>query len=136
MRLWSLHPRYFDRQGFFTLWRNALLAQKVLAGEAGKFRNHPQLERFRKCESPLKAIGTYLSFIASEGLRRGYNMSHEKIICPNFDEDVMAVNGNQLAFEVKHLRKKLLDRHQSCVLSDKTAGDPDLNPVFCIRSAK
>ncbi|MFP5349479.1 MAG: pyrimidine dimer DNA glycosylase/endonuclease V, partial [Gammaproteobacteria bacterium] len=32
MRLWSLHPRYLDGRGLVALWREALLARKVLAG--------------------------------------------------------------------------------------------------------
>jgi len=31
MRLWSLHPRYLDAKGLVALWREGLLAQKVLA---------------------------------------------------------------------------------------------------------
>lgn len=30
MRLWSIHPRYLDAMGLNALWREALLAQKVL----------------------------------------------------------------------------------------------------------
>ena len=33
MRLWSLHPGYLDARGLVALWREALLAQVVLAGE-------------------------------------------------------------------------------------------------------
>ena len=34
MRLWSLHPRYLDSKGLVALWREALLAQAVLASQA------------------------------------------------------------------------------------------------------
>jgi phage FluMu protein Com len=30
MRLWSIHPKYLDRQGLIALWREALLAQSCL----------------------------------------------------------------------------------------------------------
>jgi len=30
MRLWSIHPHYLDRQGLLAVWREGLLAQKVL----------------------------------------------------------------------------------------------------------
>lgn len=33
MRLWSIHPKYLDAKGLVALWREALLAQKVLKGE-------------------------------------------------------------------------------------------------------
>ena len=32
MRLWSLHPSQLDRRALVAGWREALLAQKVLAG--------------------------------------------------------------------------------------------------------
>ncbi len=32
MRLWSLHPKYLDAQGLVALWREGLLALKVLQG--------------------------------------------------------------------------------------------------------
>ncbi len=30
MRIWSLHPKYLDRQGLLACWRETLLAQKVM----------------------------------------------------------------------------------------------------------
>jgi len=47
MRIWSVHPRYLDRQGLTACWREGLLAQKVLTGTTKGYRNHPQLRRFR-----------------------------------------------------------------------------------------
>ena len=32
MRLWTLHPQYLDAQGLTALWRESLLARKVLQG--------------------------------------------------------------------------------------------------------
>jgi hypothetical protein len=32
MRLWTLHPKHLDQRGLVALWREALLAQAVLAG--------------------------------------------------------------------------------------------------------
>ena len=46
MRLWSLHPRHLDRQGLLALWREGLLARKVLTGGTCGYREHPQLARF------------------------------------------------------------------------------------------
>jgi hypothetical protein len=45
MRLWTLHPRYLDRVGLVALWREALLAQAVLAGRTRGYTRHPQLAR-------------------------------------------------------------------------------------------
>lgn len=132
MRLWSIHPRYLDRHGLIALWREGLLAQKVLSGAENTFSGHPQLERFRKFENPLKAIGSYLSFVASEGARRGYKFSHEKIIYPNFDENVMEVNDGQLIFEMKHLQNKLKLRDKSKLRKNKLQSALLPNPMFNI----
>ena len=43
MRIWSLHPRYLDRQGLTACWREGLLAQAVLAGRTRGYRQHSQL---------------------------------------------------------------------------------------------
>lgn len=52
MRVWSVHPRYLDRQGLTACWREGLLAQKVLTGTTRGYRNHPQLRRFRDLSPP------------------------------------------------------------------------------------
>ena len=41
MRLWSLSPKYLDRQGLLAVWREALLAKKVLEGKTKGYKNHP-----------------------------------------------------------------------------------------------
>lgn len=79
MRLWSIHPKYLDCQGLLGLWREALLAQKVLSGETEGYTNHPQLERLKKQENPLGAIATYLFPIRKEGQKREYNFDRSKI---------------------------------------------------------
>lgn len=60
MRLWSIHPKYLDRIGLIALWREAILAQKVLKGETKGYRHHPQLIRFKSHCDPEGAIGKYL----------------------------------------------------------------------------
>src|SRR5215471_14017903 len=47
MRLGSLHPSLPDRAARVALWREGLLAQKVLLGKTKGHRFHPQLARFR-----------------------------------------------------------------------------------------
>lgn len=79
MRLWSFAPEYLDSRGLVALWREALLAQKVLAGETVGYRNHPQLERFRAASEPLDAIGAYLDDVWREATRRGYRFDRTKI---------------------------------------------------------
>jgi len=55
--------------GLVTLWREALLAQKVLAGATKGYR-HPQLDRFRQSSDPILAIASYLWNVADEAKER------------------------------------------------------------------
>src|ERR1700753_3542232 len=79
MRLWTLHPKYLDAKGLVALWREALLAQKVLRGKTKGYRHHPQLIRFREHARPVTAIATYLDFVYEEATRRGYQFDGSKI---------------------------------------------------------
>ena len=54
MRLWSIHPKYLDTKGLLAVWREALLAKKVLENKTKGYKNHPQLERFKQQNDPLK----------------------------------------------------------------------------------
>ena len=65
MRLWSIHPRYLDTKGLLALWREALLAKKVLQNKTKGYKKHPQLIRFKNCSSPIKAINKYLKELRS-----------------------------------------------------------------------
>jgi hypothetical protein len=109
MRLWSLHPSFLDRQGLVALWREALLAQKVLQGQTKGYRFHPQLRRFQERRAPLTAISAYLWAIHDEATRRSYSFKSEKIV-RNRRALTMAVTRQQLAFEWEHLQTKLRQR--------------------------
>lgn len=73
MRLWSLHPQHLDPQGLVALWRETLLAQAVLRGETRGYRNHPQIERFKKQRTPLTVIGAHLQAIHCKASERCYS---------------------------------------------------------------
>ena len=70
MRLWSLHPKLLDRMGLLALWREGLLAQKVLLGQTAGYRFHPQLKRFQANKNPVGAISTYLWGVVDEARER------------------------------------------------------------------
>lgn len=106
MRLWSLHPKYLDAQGIVALWRETLLAQAVLRGETKGYRNHPQLERFKHCPSPLSAISHYLKFIHMESESRGYSFDKSKIR-PATKHSTITVTSGQINHEWQHLMAKL-----------------------------
>jgi len=79
MRLWTVHPWYLDPKGLVAAWREALLAQKVLAGATKGYRHHPQLVRFQEQPDALAAIASFLAGIADEAETRGYRFDATKI---------------------------------------------------------
>src|SRR3954447_10480402 len=112
MRIWSIHPKYLDPQGLVALWRETLLAQKVLAGKTKGYRNHPQLTRFKLEAKSLACIGTYLMFIHAEAESRDYRFNAEKILktlSPK-SRKKMHVTYGQVEYEFEHLKKKLKKR--------------------------
>lgn len=109
MRLWSLHPQNLDRQGLLALWREGLLAKKVLEGKTNGYTNHPQLQRFRAHPAAEKAINAFLHEVATEAERRGYHFDRTKLIDVDSVEPI-TVTSAQVAYELEHLRKKLLSR--------------------------
>ncbi len=95
------------------LWREGLLAQKVLLGQTKGYRSHPQLDRFRATGNPLAAIGAYLRAVADEAEARGYNFDASKIARPRPRIDSITVTQGQLEFELDHLKRKLRARNPS-----------------------
>lgn len=130
MRLWSLHPRYLDRQGLTACWREALLAQAVLAGTTRGYTRHPQLARFQACAEPLAAVGAYLAHIADEAERREYRFDRSRIAEPRREVPLLRVTEGQLAFEWSHLRAKLAARSPAVATAWSGVIVPDPHPLF------
>lgn len=112
MRLWSLHPSLLDRMGLLGLWREGLLAQKVLLGQTAGYRFHPQLKRFQGSKDPVSAISTYLWAVVDEASVRGYRFDASKIVMTRRGVRISVTQG-QLEFERKHLTKKLSARDRA-----------------------
>jgi hypothetical protein len=114
MRLWSLHPRYLDRQGLTATWREALLAQAVLAGRTKGYTRHPQLRRFQATADPVATVGAYLELVADEASARGYRYDRSRIIRrppePGAWAGRLEVSSGQLDHEWGHLVAKLAAR--------------------------
>jgi len=129
LRLWSLHPRYLDAQGLVALWREALLARAVLAGQTRGYRHHPQLVRFRAQAEPAAAIGAYLRGVHEEALVRGYAFDRGKLpdeaACPP-----IPVTTGQLDHEWRHLRRKLSARNPAWLARWRDIDRPDPHPHF------
>ena len=114
MRLWSLHPGLLDRVGLIALWREGLLAQKVLLGKTKGYCFHPQLTRFRATKHPGEAIATYLWAVHAEATKRGYRFNSLKIASRKRAISLPVTCG-QLAFELEHLARKLRSRDREAL---------------------
>jgi hypothetical protein len=129
MRLWSIHPKYLDPKGLVALWREALLAQKVLQGLTKGYQAHPQLERFKRARHPQAAIATYLAALQSEAESRGYKFDASKISGLRVRTKIPVTTG-QVRFELAHLRKKLKNRNPGWLRKISSGRKTDLHPLF------
>ena len=100
---------YLDTKGLVALWRETLLAKHVLEDKTKGYRNHPQLNRFKKCVHPLHAVNFYLSIVHQEAQKRNYIFNRDKIEW-SFEECKIAVTTGQLEYEILHLKSKLQKR--------------------------
>lgn len=131
MRLWTLDPQYLDAQSLIALWREALLAQKVLLGQTRGYRNHPQLARFRELHDPVAGIASYLAAVHAEALRRRYLFDASKIVVPRWPGQIEATTG-QLAYEWTHLCRKLALRDPAWLAEFSNIKDArSASPVSC-----
>ena len=130
MRLWSLHPRYLDRQGLLALWREGLLAKKVLEGKTRGYRNHPQLNRFKL--QPLSTISFYLHGVCDEAQERGYSFDRSKLKPKRKPSQSIPVTDQQILFEFAHLQKKLKTRSPEMYQQIKNLKRPAPHPLFRI----
>jgi len=138
MRLWSIHPKYLDPIGLVALWREGLLAKKVLEGKTRGYRNHPELDRFKSVSDPLLAINSYLYYVYLEAAKRGYHFNLEKINSGRVVARAIPIPSEQVAFEFSHLCKKLMKRNRRYyVLACKNSETGvELNPLFYCESDK
>lgn len=132
MRLWSIHPKYLDTKGLLGLWRESLLAQKVLLGETKGYKNHPQLIRFKQTKDPILYIGTYLYYVYLEGERRGYKFDKSKIIKYDLNIEKIPVTDGQVKYEFNHLLKKLKERDYKKYEEIKDIKNIEVHPIFYI----
>lgn len=131
MRLWSVHPRYLDRQGLTACWREALLAQAVVDRVSGGYSRHPQLERFRAAEDPLASIGAYLRGVAAEADARGYRFDTTKVLAHDEVPGIPVTRG-QLDYEWRLLLGKLAQRSPERLGSLADLERPHPHPLFFV----
>lgn len=131
MRLWSLHPARLDARGLVALWREGLLARRVLAGRTRGYRHHPQLERFRAHACPREALAAYLAAVCDEGKRRGYRFDRRRIgRTPPTPPAPIPVTDGQLRHERAHLEAKLRVRAPAALARARDPALPRAHPSF------
>lgn len=96
--------------GLVAGWREALLAQAVLAGRTKGYRNHPQLLRFQEAPDPIETIGAYLRGLHDEAVVRGYRFDATKILGTETLPAKLPVTRGQMDYEWAHLGAKLAAR--------------------------
>lgn len=129
MRLWTLHPAYLDAKGLVALWREGLLAQKVLSGQTRGYTRHPQLQRFQDQAEPLRWMGAYLLVIQHEATRRGYRFDVDKILAAPMEGTLSATRG-QLEYEGFHLYNKLCQRDPATAARLPPVSALESHPLF------
>jgi hypothetical protein len=127
--LWSIHPKYLDAKGLVALWRESLLAQKVMKGETKGYRHHPQLKRFMANPDPQGAIASYLKDIWNESSLRGYDFDREKIGEVSLIDKIPVTRG-QLLFEFDRLCNKLKIRNFKKFQELISMKEIECHPIF------
>jgi hypothetical protein len=135
MRLWTLHPKYLDARGLVALWREALLAQKVLRGATKGYRHHPQLHRFAGLTNPSAALAGYLTAVREEAVRRSYKFDTSKISARRIRGKMTETRG-QLLYEWRHLKRKLKKRDAKKYRNLLPVKIPAPHPLFRIVPGK
>lgn len=137
MRLWSLHPRFLDRQGLLGQWREALQAANALRDphHSSNVCHARQLQRFKAALHPLDCLSTFLHAVADEMLVRGYkpNLSLIPYSTIDLQKEMIPVTQGQVDYEIQFLRQKLLQRNPPLVPNLDKIRDfmfNQLNPVF------
>ena len=131
MRLWSLSPEYLDAKGIVALWREGLLARKVLRGETKGYKHHPQLKRFQAAPQPLVAIDAYLRGVVEAADKRGYTFDRTKIDW-SAQAAMISVTTGQVEYEKEHLLKKLQARDPARIETLLKDAQPHLHPLFTL----
>ena len=110
------------------MWREALLAQKVLRGLTRGYKHHPQLARFHAHPKPVAAIASYLAAVSDEAVRRGYHFDARKIGSGRTKRKIAVARG-QAAYERAHLLRKLKIRSPKDYIVQRSAM-LRLHPLF------
>lgn len=130
MRLWSIHPKYLDAKGLVALWRESLLAKKVLEGKTKGYTKHPELDRFKESNNPVAYINSYLEGVYEESIARGYCFDKSKIGKPA--KGNLKISEDRVIFEFNHLLGKLKKRDSERFKELNKIKEPETHPLFVV----
>lgn len=133
MKLWIIHPKYLDSKGLVALWREALLARKVLKGKTKGWKNHPQLIKFKVHKDPIAAINTYLLYVWKEAERRCYSFDKGKIE-KSFSNKKIKIPKSEVVSDFEALKNKLKIRNPGKYKKLFKIKEPEVIPIFYINS--
>ena len=131
MRIWIIHPKYLDQKGLVALWREALLARKVLQGRTKGWTRHPQLDKIRKHNNPVAAMNTYLLHVWKESCNRGYCFDKKKI-GNKFTRKKIYISRKMFAKDISDLKKKLRKRDRKKYKELLKIEKPEPHPIFIV----
>jgi len=135
MRLWTLHPKCLDARGLVALWREALLAQKVLRGATSGYKHHPQLRRVSEFANPPAALAAYPAAVHAEAVRSGYKFDASKTGAQRIRGKMTETRGQSL-YEWRHLKRKLKRRDVKRYRNLLPVKIPAPHPLFRIVPGK
>ncbi len=131
MRVWIIHPKYLDCKGLVALWRETLLARKVLKGKTKGWRNHPQLNKFKTHKNPVTAVNTYLLYVFEESEKRCYKFNKRKIE-KSFTKKKITTPKKEIISDLEDLKNKLKKRDPKRYREIVKINKIEVNPIFII----
>ncbi|NIM47035.1 MAG: hypothetical protein GTN40_02650 [Candidatus Aenigmarchaeota archaeon] len=131
MRVWIVHPKYLDCKGLVALWRETLLARKVLKGKTKGWRNHPQLNKFKTHKNPVAAVNTYLLYVLEESEKRCYKFNKRKIE-KSFTKNKIKIPKKEVVSDFEDLKNKLKKRDSKRYIEIVKVKEIEVNPIFII----
>ena len=138
MRLWTIHPKYLDRQGLVALWREGIGALRELERPVERKSNyykHPQLTPFKNSSQSIPFLKQYLFYVYLEAVNRGYKFNLTKLNMTKYDMKCgIELSTKQIKFEYVHLKDKLMNRRSKLFLRrlPNNFYNMSVNPVFTV----
>lgn len=133
MKLWSIHPKYLDKDTLFSCWEEALKVKTIIENRSRE--SNLQVSKFKQCDNPLAQINTYLYYLLQEALKRGYKLDSSKISfgLTIFSKKIV-IPRIQADFEFNILLKTMKSKNQKQNRRFKSLKNIEPHPLFKVTS--